>query len=149
MATLHAAADTNVNDGKAPDTSATLATLTTGSPPSSAQVQSGISAESGSLPAAPERVYVVRVCDSMKMSFSKVDGTTGYDLNYTTDVYKRWWNRSMTNVGPNTHDGKGWWVATKFDRNATWLRAVRARNAHGEGPWTESDPAPRLAGQPA
>ena len=83
-------------------------------------------------PAAPSSITVIRVCDSrFEIAWPAVSGATGYDVNFSTNSGKSW-KRTLSNVSVLA------WKFNQWKKNKTYILAVRARNAAGEGGWTNS-----------
>ena len=83
-------------------------------------------------PAAPSSITVIRVCDSrFEIAWPAVSGATGYDVNFSTNSGKSW-KRTLSNVSVLA------WKFNQWSKNKTYILAVRARNAAGEGGWTNS-----------
>ena len=71
----------------------------------------------------------------MDAGWTAVSGATGYDVNYI--LYGNWHYRAADNVTGTTHRI----VDAMYYQSHHFVVAVRARNAHGPGPWTNSEPA--------
>ena len=110
---------------------------TTTSPPSPSPAQRGVSAQSQSSnpPAAPQKVYVYRVCGGMTVGYHTIPGATGYNIEHSGNNGKQW-NRAVTNQNHN------WWGVNVSNQHVTWLWRLQARNAYGASGWTESGAAP-------
>ena len=87
-------------------------------------------------PAAPAQVTIERVCDhKFIVTWTPSPGATGYDVNFSTNNRKSW-KRFVTDTKITV------WGASAWNKNKTFIIAVRARNAGGESGWTNSAAAP-------
>ena len=71
----------------------------------------------------------------MDAGWTAVSGATGYDVNYILGGLYHY--RAADNVTGTTHRI----VDAMYYQSHQFVVAVRARNAHGPGPWTNSPPA--------
>ena len=83
-------------------------------------------------PTAPASVNGKRVCDHrFNLHWPAVHGATSYDVNVSTTNRKSW-KRALSNVKPTN------WEFSVWSKNKTYVVAVRAKNAGGDSPWTNS-----------
>ncbi len=87
--------------------------------------------------AAPASVTAHRASSTsdIHVGWTAVTGATGYDVNYIIGILSH--NSADTDVSGTTYTITG--ATTAVPANV--VAAVRARNAHGPGPWTQSAPA--------
>ena len=87
-------------------------------------------------PDTPAHVSVTRGDGSLTATWSAVEGATSYHVTYTWDFPRRWLLAALNHTDSTITITEG--VANDWP----YVVAVRARNAHGDSGWRNSEPAP-------
>ena len=93
------------------------------------------------VPEAPTSVNASRSNGDIAVSWSAVDGATGYDVEYSTDDKATWTSAATNQAGTS-------YTLSNADTTKTYVIRVRAVNDAGESDWTDSDSVSPAAPQP-
>ena len=83
-------------------------------------------------PGTPSSVTVTRAEGMLTATWPAVADATGYDITYSSDGKK--WAVAALNYSKAT-------ITFRVKNSATYVVAVRARNAHGDSSWRKSSPS--------
>ena len=82
-------------------------------------------------PSPPSSVSVTHNGGSLSVSWTAVDGATGYDVQYSTDAKATWTSAATKQTGTS-------YTLSSADNTKTYVVGVRAVNDAGESDWTDS-----------
>ena len=89
-------------------------------------------------PGVPSSVTVTRSDGSLTASWPAVDGATSYHVRYSSDGGASWSLAALNHAAASI-------TISGVTNSATYIVAVRARNAHGDSGWRDSPPADPFA----